>query len=280
MAERIELEQNTQEWLDYRFDHRNASEAGTVMGVNPYQSIAKLRKIKETREDSFKGNAATDYGHKWEDAAKEKAEFLLGVDLEPAIFRDGVYSASLDAYGEEGNESYKVEIKCPYGRQGSRLWKQAQIEGSWDQVIPEYYVWQIVHQHMVMPTARTFFFIFIPNEDFRLIECFVTDEQVAALKEAWEKFANPEAELNTEYLRPVVDRRSELKLQIAQLSDELKTLESELKDSGEVEFPGGLKLVERIRKGSIDQKKMEKFGLTVDNFRKPDLTYKTFVEAS
>ena len=73
---------------------------------------------------------------------------------------------------------------------------------------------------------------------------------------------------------------AELKLQIAQLSDELKTLESELKDSGEVEFPGGLRLVERVRKGSIDQKKMEKFGLTVDNFRKPDLTYKTFVEAS
>jgi len=133
---------------------------------------------------------------------------------------------------------------------------------------------------MVMPTARTFFFIFIPNEDFRLIECFVTDEQVAALKEAWEKFANPEAELTTEYLRPVVDRRAEVKLQIAQLSDELKTIESELKDSGEVEFPGGLRLVERVRKGSIDQRKMEKFGLAVDNFRKPDLTYKTFVEAS
>jgi len=75
MAERIELEQNTQEWLDYRFDHRNASEAGTVMGVNPYQSIAKLRKIKEAREDSFKGNAATDYGHKWGMPQKRKRSF-------------------------------------------------------------------------------------------------------------------------------------------------------------------------------------------------------------
>ena len=283
MSERIKLQQNTPEWLEYRFDHRNASEAGTVMQCNPFQSISKLRAIKESREDSFKGNPATEYGHRWEDAAKEKVEFLLGVDLEDAIFRDGVYSASLDAYGIDGNESVKVEIKCPYRKQDSKLWQQLQIDGDWTQVIPEYYVWQIVHQHMVCPTTRVYFFAFIPDEDFRLVECFVTDEQVERLRAAWEVFANPDTETTVNELlaSQLVESRSywkniksEAEKEIAQAEVELKRMAGEQN----TDFPGGLSYVQRTRKGTVDTAKMQKDGIDVESYRKKATKYMTFVQ--
>jgi len=281
--EKVDLVQGTQEWLEYRYQHRNASEAPTVMRCNPFQSISQLRKIKETHEDTFQGNLATDYGNKWEESAKEKVEFLLGVGLEPAVFRDGVYSASLDGYGENGNESIKVEIKCPFRKQDSKLWAQLQAEGSWDQVIPENYVWQIVHQHLVVPTARTYFFVFIPNEDFRLIECFVSDEQIEQLKAGWEAFENPETEqgFDVEQAAILVDRRASLKASEASIKAELGEVESELKRmSGEkdTEFPNGLVYVKRSRKGSIDTAKMEKDGYDIEAYRKPETTYMSFMQ--
>lgn len=283
MAERIELEQNTDEWLEYRFKHRNASEAGTVMRCNPFQTINQLRQVKETGVSDFQGNVATDYGHKWEDAAKEKVEFLLGVDLEPAIFREGVYSASLDAYGQEGNESFKVEIKCPYRKQDSKLWAQLQTEGPWYKVIPEHYVWQIVHQHMVIPTTKTYFFAFIPNEDFRLIECYVTGVQIEKLKAAWEAFENPDdhsPEVDETALQ-YVQHRAYWKTQKAIAEKEINTAEAELKrlaGDKDTEFPGGLSIVKRERKGSVDTEKMAKDGIDVESYRKAPSTYMTFQE--
>jgi putative phage-type endonuclease len=283
MAEQVSLEQNTPEWLDYRFDHRNASEAGTVMRCNPFQTIEKLRRLKENREDDFKGNVATDYGHKWEDTAKEYAENLLNMELEPAIFKDGVYSASLDAFGILDNESVKVEIKCPYKKQDSKLWAQLQTEGAWYDVIPEHYVWQIVHQHMVCPTTRTYFFVFIPDEDFRLIECFVTGAQIDKLKAAWEAFANPdlETDFDLERAEVLVERRKQLKNLQSTTDSDLKTVEAELKRmAGETDtdFPGGLHYVKRSRKGGIDAAQLKKAGIDPDQYRKADSTYMTFVQ--
>ena len=280
--ERIDLEQGSKEWLEYRYDHRNASEAPTVMRCNPFQTLNQLRKIKETREDTFKGNIATDYGNRWEEDARQKAEFLLGVDLDPAVFRDGVYSASLDGYGIDGNESVKVEIKCPFKKQDSKLWAQLQAEGSWDQVIPENYVWQLVHQQMVCPTTRNYFFVFIPNEDFRLVECFITDEQIEQLKAGWEAFENPEQEssFDPDHAFALVTARALWKEEEAKAKTNLSEIEAELKRmAGEhdTEFPGGLSYKKRSRKGTVDTAKMAKDGIDVESYRKPDSSYFTFV---
>jgi len=284
MLEKIELEQGSPEWLEYRYDHRNASEAGTVMGCNPFQTIDKLRKVKENREDDFKGNVATDYGNRYEDEAKQKAEELLGVSLEPVVYRDGVYSASLDAFGTDENESVKVEIKCPYRKQDSKLWAQLQTEGAWYNVIPEHYVWQIVHQEMVVPTARTYFFVYIPGEDFRLIECFVTGAQIDKLKAAWEAFANPEpVNYDAERASVLVERRTQLKNLQETVSLDLRSVEAELKRmAGGVDtvFPGGLAYVKRTRKGGIDNAKLTAAGLNPDDYRKPDSEFMTFAQRS
>ena len=289
MSERIFLEQGSPEWLDYRYDHLNASEAGTVMHCNPYQKIVKLREIKKNRNDSFKGNPATDYGTYWEDSAREYVSALLKVDLIPAVFRDGIYSASLDAYGTDGNESVKVEIKCPYKREDSQLWSQLQIEGSWDQVIPEHYVWQIVHQQMVVPTERTYFFAFIPGngetkDDWRLIECFVTEEQIRKLQSGWEDFLYPKVEakhINTPEAAALVRQRADLVRAKKDAERRLKDAETKLKQmAGEADtvFPAGLTYVSKERAGSVNTDKMKSDGIDVDAYRNPPTQFMQFVQ--
>lgn len=282
MSERVYLKQNSPEWLEYRFDHRNASEAGTVMRCNPFQTVENLRKIKKDRKDTFVGNLATEYGHKHEPEARAKAEELLGIGLEDAVFKDGVYSASLDAYGESGNESIKVEIKCPYKQKDSHLWKQLQIEGDWTQRIPEYYVWQIVHQHMVKPTTQTWFLAYIPGGDFEWIQCFPSEEQIDKLKLAWEAFENPEEgsqEIDTDDARRLVYERAILKHKMSKLDKELKQVESELKRmAGEQDtlFANELRLVKKSRAGAINAKKLEADGINVDQYRGDDVQFMQF----
>jgi putative phage-type endonuclease len=289
----IELEQNTDAWLDYRYDHRNASEAGTIMGVNPYQTKEALMLEKTMRHSEFKGNIVTDYGHRWEDRAREVVSKILGIELAPAIAEEGAYSASLDAYGVEGNENVKVEIKCPFQRHRSKLWAQTQIEGSWEQLIPEHYRWQIVHQEMVCPTARTYFFVFIPGkdgdeDDFSLIECFPRADQIADLRAAWDKFYDDPVEdsfvMADEYQDDRNQSRKALKESIAVLQEELKSYENELKDLAprgkEVRFSDGTRLKWMSRKGSVNTGKIAKeFGIDLDQYRNKDTEYQQFQES-
>src|SRR6056300_1962373 len=101
----IELDQGSLEWHEHRAKYRNASEAGAVMGVTPYQTPRELWESKNGMGKPFKGNVATDYGTAMEPKALAKFEELWEVKLEPTVFVDGEYSASLDG----SNESLMVE---------------------------------------------------------------------------------------------------------------------------------------------------------------------------
>ena len=155
----IELEQGSLEWHEHRAKYRNASEAGAVMGVSPYQTPRELWESKNGMGKPFQGNVATDYGNAMEPKALAKFAELWDLDLmiRPTVFVDGEYSASLDGYGlasptmlsdriwEDHGDHVMVEIKCPYQKQQSKLWQIAS-EGQ----IPELYYWQMVHQQMVL----------------------------------------------------------------------------------------------------------------------------------
>lgn len=59
-----------------------SSDAATVMGLNPYQSIADLWLEKTGRATGFDGNAATDRGNLLEPVLVTYAELELGIPLE------------------------------------------------------------------------------------------------------------------------------------------------------------------------------------------------------
>ena len=141
MIERIWIDvvQNTAPWENWRDDFylRFASQASTIMSVNPYTTAGDLWQIKQGLKKVSK-TPAMEHGSNTEPVARAKVSKDLNVELEPQCWQYGAYGASLDAITADG--SIKVEIKCPFS-ENSSIWKKAQKNE-----IEPYVFWQLVHQ--------------------------------------------------------------------------------------------------------------------------------------
>lgn len=265
----IELEQGSLEWHEHRAKYRNASEAGAVMGVSPYQTPRELWESKNGMGKPFKGNVATDYGTAMEPKALAKFEELWEVKLEPTVFVDGEYSASLDG----SNESILVEIKCPYQKQQSKLWQTAS-EGE----IPEHYYWQMVHQQMVSKAERCYFFVYIDDNNYRTIPMLPNQGDIEELRAAWDDFyANPPEPKfqNRDDLIPLAEEYAALKAAADEANKKLKEIETQLKQSCEVSSVAGNVQIQTIsKKGTIDYKSIPNIKeVDLESYRKPTTTY-------
>jgi putative phage-type endonuclease len=163
MIERIKIDvvQNTPPWFDWRNNLRQASDAPTVIGANPYSTAADLWQIKQGLK-TITQTAAMKHGSNLEPAARDKVSEMLKIKLEPQCWQYGAYGASLDAISADG--SIKVEIKCPFS-ENSSIWKKAQKDD-----IEPYVFWQLVHQQYVRPTEKTYLFVYFENKEPKLID--------------------------------------------------------------------------------------------------------------
>ena len=269
-----ELEQNSLEWHEHRAKYRNASEAGSVMDCNPFQTRRQLWESRHGLGKPFVGNVATDYGHKMEPVALAKVSKLLGVELKSAIFTEGEYSASLDAYGEKGGETYRVEIKCPYQREDSKLWKTVKADE-----VPDHYYWQQVQQGFCSKTDHAYFFVYISDDVYDLSPFMDLQGDDIKLKAAWDDFmANEPAPAYTP--RPDLVESAymyaSLKAEYDDIGKELKLYESRLKDACEENSEAGPIKVQIIsKKGNVDYAKIPELkGIDLDDYRKKSTTYK------
>lgn len=93
------LIQGSPEWLAYRAQHFNASDAPAMMGVSPYKTRAELLRELHTGM-AADVDAATqrifDAGHRFEALARPIAENIIGQDLYPVVGSEGRLSASFD----------------------------------------------------------------------------------------------------------------------------------------------------------------------------------------
>lgn len=94
-----DLIQGTPEWHAHRATHFNASDAPAMMGVSPYKTRNEL--LRELHSGIAKEvDASTqrrfDYGHRFEDLARNIAEKIIGAELFPVTGSEGKYSASFD----------------------------------------------------------------------------------------------------------------------------------------------------------------------------------------
>jgi len=102
---KIDLEQGSPEWLEFRTRHIGSSDAPIIMGVSKFCTIDEL--ILEKR--GFKSNKpANDYilnkGHKMESRTRHLFELELGSSIEPAVIESEQYpflAASLDGLLED-----------------------------------------------------------------------------------------------------------------------------------------------------------------------------------
>ena len=115
----INLEQGTQEWLDFRKNHIGASDASIIMGASKWKTtdgrvktprLLWAEKLGLDHLDS--DNSATRYGKEMEEPARLVYQEMVGDLFEPACVKNKYYPylmASLD--GLNLTQDHAVEIK-------------------------------------------------------------------------------------------------------------------------------------------------------------------------
>lgn len=111
------IEQDSDEWHQFRSEGIGSSDIGSVMGLNTYKSLRKLWQEKTGQIDNeYEQNEYTQYGKHKEKYAVTEYEWQYGVSgFKPCLFIHPKYSfirASFDAYHAE--LKYGLEIKSPY----------------------------------------------------------------------------------------------------------------------------------------------------------------------
>ncbi len=152
--EYIQLQQNTPEWLDWRFEGIGASDAPAIMGENPWKSRTRLMKEKHERR-IVKLNAAMIRGTALEPIARQSYENKFGIAVPPACLQSAAHGwmrASVDGMTVCG--STVIEIKCGEGA----YWKSA-TSGE----VPRYYMGQLQHILAVTGLQEIDYWCYIPD---------------------------------------------------------------------------------------------------------------------
>ena len=272
MIERIKIDvvQNTPPWFDWRNNLRQASDAPTVIGANPYSTAADLWQIKQGLK-TITQTAAMKHGSNLEPAARDKVSEMLKIKLEPQCWQYGTYGASLDAITPDG--TIKIEIKCPFSA-NSGIWKEAE-KGD----IVSYVFWQLVHQQYVRPTRKTYLFVFYDDAKYKLIDAtgLISNEHIAQLLDAWDDFYQnpPLIERDDDVIKSLVMQHRDVLTQEALIKTKKAELEKAIAaecQSDTVAF--GSKIVTQSRKGSIDYKSIKELQpLNLEAYRKPASSY-------
>lgn len=153
------MEQNTDEWHEFRRNHVGSSDAPAIMGISPWKSIVQLYEEKITGINSQKDNPWMKRGRDKEQEARDLYCFITGHNMSPVVLEHPQYkfmSASLDGMTPFGNCA--VEIKIP-----GKVDHEKALEG----FIPDKYYPQLQHQ------------IFVANLD--MIDYFSWDGNTHAL---------------------------------------------------------------------------------------------------
>lgn len=152
------LVQGAPDWLAYRLNHDNASDAPVVMGVSPYKTRSQLLdelhtgitpEVSEFKQSLFAS------GHTFEALARPLAEDLIGEDLYPVTGSedDGRMSASYD--GLTMGEKLGFEHK----RLNKELRAVLSVPGCTGRDLPMLYQVQMEQQCAVCPTIERILFM-------------------------------------------------------------------------------------------------------------------------
>lgn len=267
MAEILNLEQGSQEWLDARRQYRTASETPAVLGVKgAFGSKLDVRRAKRGIDKA--DNAAMAHGRDKEPIALAALCERTNMTFEPCVMVKGQYLASLDGRTQSGN--IIAEIKCPFMGLGSKLWMEAAGMGE----VPEHYWYQVQHQLMVSGADRAYFYVYVSPEHTCLLEVLPDPESWAEIRAAWDEFwKSLDEREDTEWQEAAIEFQKAYK-EAEKASERLDAAKATLKGlAGGMTTSGGGVIVTRIEKaGSIDWKKVQAELLPeadIEPFRKP-----------
>jgi len=268
----IDLEQGSQEWLDWRRSRRMASETPFIMGVSPYGNANKIRKDKQGISKGFQ-NAAMSYGHEQEEYARDHYQEGHG-GVVPQVVEDdeGVYAASLDGISIDGKRI--VEIKSPYKGVESDRWKAAII----GKVLVHDFL-QIQHQLMVSGAESCDFIVWVPDQDMQIINVKPEPAEWEKIREAWDEFWPTVVERDDDEWADAAEHYRQAKRAADAAAREADKAKQKLISLAAGEASGkGVSVSKVERKGSVNWQQVQKEMLAdvdLDPYRKESSVYYT-----
>ena len=271
---RIDLEQGSQEWLDWRRGKRMASETAAVMGISPYQSASQIRAAKQGRDKTFV-TAAMQRGHDEEPRARAVYEEASGLLYQPGVFEDGDYGASVDGITMEGDQL--LEIKTPAKGKESDRW--AEVDGG---EISDYDYCQVQHQMMVTGAADCVFMVW-DGEDHVSVVVPRDEAYFERIREAWDAFWPTIEERDDDIWAEAAEKYRIAKAEADRACKVLEAAKGRLIELTAGNYSGGcgVSVTKVERKGSVDWKAVQKNHLPdvdVEHYRKAGSEFFTVKE--
>lgn len=276
----MKVEQNTEEWHEWRKKGIGASEAPIVLGVSPWKTAYQLWEEKLGLVKRQGENYATQKGHDFEEVARQHFEIEYEKSMKPALVEAesvGFIRASLDGISEDGKEI--LEIKNP-GKDAHQL----AIDGK----VPAYYYPQIQHQLFASGAQLCYYWSF--KDDKGVCVKVERDEEyikdlVNHLSQFWYLVQNgipPEItdqdwvtqdDSKIETLLQHFDHAKQLEKECQDTMKECKKKIAELMNHRRI-ICKGRKVSWVARSGSVEYKKIPQLkGVNLDLYRKDPSSY-------
>jgi putative phage-type endonuclease len=151
----IPLQQNTKEWHKFRLGGIGASEASSVLAIDPWRTPCQLWEQKLGLREGAKENDAMRRGKALEPEALSKFMEIIQIPVAPQVCKSTRWShmfASMDGMSEDGKTA--VEIKCP-GLHTHMI----TVNGK----VPDYYIPQLNHQMQVLHLDKIHYMSYCPE---------------------------------------------------------------------------------------------------------------------
>lgn len=188
------LNQNTQEWIEWRDTGLGASDASTILGVNPYNTAFGLWQIKTGRKlpPDLSKNPNVQRGNRLESTAKKVAEKYIGEELFPLCASEQVENFILASFdGLTKSHETVVELKCPH----QTTFDDVKENGKESKAFKLYCI-QVQQQLLVADAKRGYLIFYLKGTDGQKDQIipftimpdkeYQKDVLMPALKEFWE----------------------------------------------------------------------------------------------
>lgn len=187
-----DLVQGLPAWHKFRAEHFGASEASAMLGISPYTTRDELlyqKKTGITQEVSASTQKVFDKGHAVEAAARPIVEQMIGEDLSPVTYSNGMLSASCDGISFMGDVAWE-----------NKQMNQADFELVKNGQLPEKH-WPQCQQVLHCTGAEKLFFTISDGTESGTVGMWVYPDEklIKKLIAGWEQFAK---DLET-YVPPV-----------------------------------------------------------------------------
>lgn len=273
---KIELEQGSQKWLDFRKNKIGASDAPIILEVCPFKKPQQLWEEKVLNKTQHISSAMT-FGTKYEPEARDYVNKESNKNFVPCVYQSEKYEwqiASLDGYDASSKEI--LEIKIPQERT---------LRKAFNGDLNEYYKIQIQHQFAVCNEAESARLVIYnklcPDLPQELTVYFKRDKRIEKKllqkeSEFYQKMMDFEPIEQLQYIHTkefdkAAKNWKEAKERYDTIIEEMEKYKQRLLDlcQDQDSQGAGLTIKKIKRQGSVDYKKMTKdYNIDCEKYRK------------